>query len=254
MSSEYSNRDSSPVRRVRERHSQTDRGLRVTASRPVAETGPLAASNSSETLSGLGHFVRSLTGPLVAGPSDTQSPMKATPEQQRFLHDEFFGLTLGATVQRAKVYGLAVADQDRRRFQGRLQQHLESIAECYQATQDDASHVAHIEQLANDLSTECGAILRNGRFRIGPSQKALNLFLKYLWCAGEIVRPPHCPFDYRIIQQIKLAKPVNWTELDDSSGYMGLVAAARVIANPLHLSDWELQAYNAVSQAAIRAT
>jgi len=180
--------------------------------------------------------------------------MDTTPEQRRFLHDEFYGLTLGATVQRARVYAGGVADLDRRVFQRRLQQQLEAIAVRYQTPQDDPTHVAQIELLATSLSSECRGVLRDGRFRIGPAQKALNLFLKYLWCAGEIGPPPHCPFDRRIVQRLGLAKPINWTDLDDSATYMALVKAARAKADPLSLPDWELQTYNRVSEAAIRAT
>ncbi len=190
----------------------------------------------------------------MARDPDTQPDMDTTPEQRRFLHDEFYGLTLGATVQRAKVYADGVADPDRRVFQRRLQQQLEASALRYKDPQDDANHVAQIEQLATSLSSECRGVLRGGRFRIGPAQKALNLFLKYLWCAGEIGPPPHCPFDYRIIQRLKLSQRINWTDLDDSATYMALVKAARAQAAPLALPDWELQTYNTVSEAAIRAT
>ncbi len=180
--------------------------------------------------------------------------MDTTPEQRRFLHDEFYGLTLGATVQRARVYAPLVPDRDRRLFQGRLQRQLEAIAVRYQAPQDDGTHLAQIEDLATSLSSECRDVLRGGRFRIGPAQKALNLFLKYLWCAGEIGPPPHCPFDYRIIQRLRLSKPINWTDLDDPATYMALVEAARAKAAPFSLPDWELKTYNRVSEAAIRAT
>src|SRR5437870_9332762 len=57
MSSEYGNRDSSPVRRVRERYPQTGRGLRVTFSGPTVEVGPPATSRVSQTLSVLGHLL-----------------------------------------------------------------------------------------------------------------------------------------------------------------------------------------------------
>jgi hypothetical protein len=45
-------------------------------------------------------------------------------------------------------------------------------------------------------------------FRVGTAQKALNLYLKYLWCLGEIKTPPHCPFDRGIIQMLPVSERV----------------------------------------------
>src|SRR5690606_17660432 len=38
-------------------------------------------------------------------------------------------------------------------------------------------------------------ILKNEKFRIGISQKIINLFLKYLWVIGKKEMPPLCPID-----------------------------------------------------------
>jgi hypothetical protein len=47
--------------------------------------------------------------------------------------------------------------------------------------------------------------------RIGLAQKALNLYLKYLWCLGEIHEPPHCPLDSIVLGQVPGCKDVRWT-------------------------------------------
>src|SRR5207245_6985844 len=57
MSSEYGNRESSPVRRVRERYPQTDRGLRVTSSGPAVGMGPASTSRVTEVLPVVGHLL-----------------------------------------------------------------------------------------------------------------------------------------------------------------------------------------------------
>ena len=31
------------------------------------------------------------------------------------------------------------------------------------------------------------------------------LYLKYLWCLGEICRPPHCPFDRMVIEELDVS-------------------------------------------------
>ncbi len=62
------------------------------------------------------------------------------------------------------------------------------------------------------MTTEFKDILFGNGFRVGIAQKALNLYLKYLWCLGKITEPPHCPFDSIIISEIKCN--IKWTEMD----------------------------------------
>jgi hypothetical protein len=80
------------------------------------------------------------------------------------------------------------------------------------------------------------------RFRIGSAQKALNLYLKYLWCLGLIARPPHCPFDYRILAKLPTCN-VKWTQLDSIVKYKEIVGEAEQLAKGkrLSLADWELE-------------
>jgi hypothetical protein len=165
-----------------------------------------------------------------------------TEQQCRFLLDEFFQLTLAATVQRAKVYAGGVSERDRKEFQNSLRKKLFDLWPRYAAGQKKL-HNANIKQLAKELSEQHGDLLRGRRFRIGPAQKALNLFLKYLWCAGILrVSPPHCPFDRNIIQNI--GEDINWTELDTMREYRQLVTAARRAAKGVGLALWELNKYN----------
>ncbi len=180
--------------------------------------------------------------------------MKTTPAQRRYLRGQFYGLTLGATVQRARVYKAGTTVADRTVFQVSLQHSLEKLARSYKVRQTEAAHVANIGRLAGTLSTKCSKCLRGGRFRIGPAQKALNLYLKYLWCAGEIPSPPHCPFDYLVIQQLELRNKLNWTNLDDLQAYRHLVAVARRVAQKVPLAEWELGLYNDLSPAESRAS
>ncbi len=171
-----------------------------------------------------------------------------------FLRDEFHGLTLQATVQRARIYAPGVSEPSRVPFQAGLRRALDTLAKRYTTSVDEQRHVENIARLADDLSTKHGSLLMAGRFRIGPAQKALNLFLKYLWCAGLVPTPPHCPFDRLVIQLFPPRDRANWTTLDSLDGYRGLVSAARRLAGTRSLAEWELVAYNEVSMAARRAT
>ena len=166
-----------------------------------------------------------------------------TEQQRRFLLNEFFQLTLAATVQHAKVYVDNVSEQDREAFRNSLRAKLFDLYPNYTAAVPDKLHNANIKQLAERLSAQFRHLLIGGRFRIGLAQKALNLFLKYLWCA-RILRnpPPHCPFDRNIIQDIN--QDINFTEFDTMREYRKLITAARISANGVGLALWELNKYN----------
>lgn len=166
-------------------------------------------------------------------------------EKTRFLHSEFLTLSLLGTFQHNKIYKAGVSEQERKQLQGSLKQKLIETSCKYKKPVSDSTHEGHIKSLADQLSSEYSHILQ-GRFRIGTAQKALNLFLKYLWCAGEISTPPHCPLDFRIIQKLPSAyHNVKWTQLDDLSLYQELITAAKACAAPDSLAEWELKEWNA---------
>src|SRR5579871_1682665 len=165
-------------------------------------------------------------------------------QQQRFLRDEFFSLTLMATVQRAKVYAPGVTDADKGKFQQGLRSCLERLEHSYGETVSEENHIGNIIALADRLSSEHGNVLAGRRFRIGTAQKALNLYLKYLWCLGKLPAPPHCPFDARVIAKLPECNGVKWTALDDPEQYRKLVKAARAKSGNTCIAAWELRSYN----------
>jgi predicted house-cleaning noncanonical NTP pyrophosphatase (MazG superfamily) len=173
------------------------------------------------------------------------------PAKKQFLHDELFSLTLMAAVQRGKTYRENTLERERKQFHQELQRRLEEIAAEYLTDKTDEEHEKSICWLADTLSSSHSAVLRAGRFRIGNAQKALNLFLKYLWCLEEIPPPPHCPFDFGIINKFKRTLPpgvpTKWTELDRIEHYREYVNAARTLAHPHSLAKWELEIYNGIN-------
>lgn len=86
--------------------------------------------------------------------------------------------------------------------------------------------------------------LSDGRFRIGLAQKALNLYLKYLWCAGFAARPPHCPVDAIILESAGIRAATPWTRLDSIEEYARLIEALRAIASGRPLAEWELEVWS----------
>ena len=174
----------------------------------------------------------------------------ATSARHDFLKSQLFQMTVAATMQRNKVYADCTTEAERTSFRAALCKQLTLVSDAYCADFSDQRHEQAITQLADTLSESHGHILVSNRFRVGTAQKALNLWLKYLWCADFLtIEPLHCPFDRIIIQTLsKDVRSLNWTTLDRISDYQRLVSAARIKAGKLPLAQWELTSYNSVMQ------
>lgn len=169
---------------------------------------------------------------------------KMTTEQQAFIDAQIFSMTLMATVQRNRhLYRETATDGDKQTFRRELRKELERIIERYVVNIPEPQHFANIEGLANHISATSRSALENGRFKIGPAQKALNLYLKYMWCIGQIRTPPHCPFDAIVLSAIGCDGD-RWTKVDDIEKYKSWVSVAKEKANGSSLAEWELQEFN----------
>ncbi len=148
------------------------------------------------------------------------------------------GRSPGVYVKRAKV-------AEREAFRHDLMSLLRETAQAYRRSVTDTEHLRKIRRIRDRLTRKHRRILKGGRFRFGRAQKALNLYLKYLWCLGELPMPPHCPFDRKIIQECGLPE-IGWAKLDDGREYRRLVAAARqqADARSMAIAEWELGLFN----------
>jgi len=106
-------------------------------------------------------------------------------------------------------------------------------------------HLLKIEKLADILTFQFKAVLHEGRFRIGISQKIINLFLKFMWSMGEIPEPCHCPIDgiIKTVLQKNLydVRLVDWTKLDSIPDYLQYVDAVKQLAeyDGISVAEWE---------------
>jgi hypothetical protein len=105
-------------------------------------------------------------------------------------------------------------------------------------TPTETQHVQFIQDSSDILSRDLNVFLFKGRFRVGVMQKLINLHLKYLWVAGVIPEPPHCPLDGIVRDLSKLN--YDWTTSDSIEEYKSAIAALRKFALPRSLSEWEL--------------
>jgi hypothetical protein len=105
----------------------------------------------------------------------------------------------------------------------------------------DDAHNCFIERVADFLSVELKDHLHKKRFRIGVTQKLVNLHLKYLWTAGLCPEPPHCPIDGIVRDKAKI--DYNWTSNDSIDDYKKAIVLLKNVANERSLSVWELEEF-----------
>lgn len=105
-----------------------------------------------------------------------------------------------------------------------------------------------IISFANKVSAHNENILNSGRFRIGSTQKLMNLFWKFCWIyIPEFPKPLHCPFDGIVLASImKLDNEENrWTKVDDIETYNNWVLRAKYLADKetKSIAVWEADEY-----------
>jgi hypothetical protein len=163
----------------------------------------------------------------------------------RFLRHEIFALTLAATAQRSGLYRSGLTDRKRQPFKRSLRKALEHIARRYKTAVSEPVHIRNIEWLATSLSAKHANLLASGRMKCGHAQKALNLYLKYLWSIGRVVEPPHFPIDSIILKDVPKHSTCRWTKIKSIQEYCKVVEAARIQATRqrLSLARWELKIY-----------
>jgi hypothetical protein len=186
-------------------------------------------------------------------------------EQRKFLEDVFLSNAVRDSLVIRK--GRPVFEQaattplesaEREELKEALKSELRNLAKSYSSEVDEGAHMENIKGLAERLSKAYAKLLNGKCFVFGRAQKVLNVYLKYLWCADRIGRPPHCPFDNNVISALNKSLPKDcerkWTHADKEDTYREWVSAAEVIANKKgqSLSEWELEVW-ATAQAKLKA-
>lgn len=177
--------------------------------------------------------------------------MSLSDEQWRFIHCIIQQASLegafGVRSKDAPIYAASVSKDDKPELHRAVYRLLDSYAGQYFGQVKDDQHCKNLKDLAKAISDEFQnrKVLANDRFRIGIGQKALNLYLKFLWCLGKIPTPPHCPFDSTILKKLEwLKEPTEWTKMDDIEEYKRWVKAARDEAEEegfSSIAEWELR-------------
>lgn len=162
-------------------------------------------------------------------------------QKEKFLRNEFLTMSVLGALGRSRTYSENATEEAKDCFRNALREKLNEISRVYQPMVTEEEHLSNLKNLSDDLTSRFHHCLRNGRFRIGVAQKALNLYLKYLWCVNLIPSPPHCPFDSIVISYLRYCSDLNWTSIDTIEDYTRLVKAARRIPVDKPLTEWELE-------------
>src|SRR5579862_4259162 len=94
--------------------------------------------------------------------------------------------SVNTAVQRNRVYRSRVG---REAFRTEWMRVMREESQRYRSGSQlitDAAHCETILRIAKHLSDAFARLLKDGKLRFGTSQKAFNLYLKYLWHLGEL--------------------------------------------------------------------
>lgn len=170
--------------------------------------------------------------------------------KEQFLLNEFATMSIMAALSTRDstnpIYKKNLSKEDKTRiteFNEFTRNKLLKYSQQYKKPISEIRHIKNIEKLSTDITKKYRDILHRNKFRIGITQKLLNLYLKYLWSIDKIPMPPHCPFDKNIISKMNILN-INWTSLNNIKDYKLLVKQAKKHAGTKSLAEWELEIWN----------
>lgn len=125
-----------------------------------------------------------------------------------------------AALQRNKTYRDDLDDDMRTKLRAEWARIIRDETKHYTLSVSDLQHCEAVRRISDELSTRFAQFLSNGRLRYGTSQKALNLYLKFLWRLDKVVTPPHCPVDASVLQAGGIDG--SWTEVRQREAIHGV--------------------------------
>ena len=167
--------------------------------------------------------------------------------RKEFLRQTALFNAIGAAFQRALIYADGIENDAKEHLKCDLEEHLRRIESQYHKNVSPEKHLQTIEDVAKVMSRKHANILNDRRFRVGITQKAVNIYLKLLWCYGWISEPPHCPIDSIVLAEVG-DKKTKWTKIDDIKEYRAAIERIQTHIQQtgamVSLSKWELYVWN----------
>lgn len=154
--------------------------------------------------------------------------------------------SLLASLRRNRTYKNGIPHSERVLFRQAIMGKLQEMGTMYSNPVSEELHKNNIVGFSDSFSAEFGHLLVGERFRIGTSQKLLNLFIKFLWCLNDDwPTPPHCPVDNIVLKQANIYGA--WTKLDSIELYQDWINRLRIHTHTLNypsIAEWELAVWS----------
>ncbi len=162
-----------------------------------------------------------------------------------FLQNEILNNTIKGGFQRANIYKNKIDENDKEKFRKYVKTLVMSFSQKYfNENISSDEHIKIITNLQKEISKEI-------EISFGVAQKLLNLYLKYLWCLGELKsKPPHCPVDYIILSEVGLYN-IRWTKMTKEEYKIAIdnILKYSKIKGFSDISLWELSVFNKINQS-----
>jgi hypothetical protein len=161
-----------------------------------------------------------------------------------FIKNEIWILAWAAASQRGNIFSKGISEHERNANRNGVKEKVFRILdEC--KSLDKLTENFLIQKIK---SLSKSSYNNDFKFKIGPSQKLINILLKYYWWLGWIKNePPHCPIDRIVLSHSKLkinGKIPSWTKMNDIEEYKIYIKHIKKIANPKSIATWELEIFN----------
>lgn len=167
--------------------------------------------------------------------------------RKEFLRQTALFNAIGAAFQRSLIYADGIESDAKEQLKRDLEEHLRRIETQYNRSVSSEKHMQTIANVVKRMSRKHANILKDRRFRVGIAQKAVNIYLKLLWCYGWISEPPHCPIDSIVLAEVG-DKKTKWTKIDDIKEYRSAIERIQAHIHQtgamVSLSKWELYVWN----------
>ena len=182
-------------------------------------------------------------------------------KNELFIIHEFMSLSIlaGLATRNSKfpIYNKEATEENRNEVKKLIRTHLFNL---YKEVKDkELNDIGKIYSYWSDfesvMTKKFSPKLKDGKFRIGISQKIISLFLKFLYCNGKIKSLCICPIDgivkEEILKEMKegnidKVQIKNWTEITNIDELKVYIEIIQKISNSV--IDWEIDIWNKKTQ------
>lgn len=165
--------------------------------------------------------------------------------------------SVAAASQHNLLYSPGTAARERGEVRAHWKLTLDELAAEYTRSVPLSRYERDVEALKAEMNREFASFFYAGEhpryrydpgFRVSHAQKSLSIYLKHLWCLGEVDRPPACPVDSIVLRRAGLVgQQTRWAFVNTIEQHrlqIGMLEDRATEAG-LSLADWELGAWDA---------